>query len=356
VHRITLIEGDGIGPEVVGAAALALEATGVSLEWDRREAGAATAERHGMPLPEETLASIAEHGVALKGPTATPAGSGFRSANLALRERLDLHTGIRPCRSLPGAPTRFPETDLVLVRMNHEDLYAGIELPAGGEGSERVREAIAAAGGPTPGADAGLSIKPLTAAAARRTARTAFAHARSAGRRRVTCVHKATVMRATDGVFLEAAREVAAEHPDLRFDDRLVDTMCHDLVVRPGEADVLLAPVLYGDLLSDLGAGLAGGLGLAPGASLGEDCAVFEAVHGTAPRRAGQDRANPLAMIRSGAMLLRHIGEAAAALRLEAAVAAVVAEGSTLTDDMRPRGRPAGTAAVAAAVVAALGR
>ena len=356
MHRITLIEGDGIGPEVVGAAALALEATGVALEWDRREAGAAAAERHGTPLPEETIASIAERGVALKGPTATPAGSGFRSANLALRERLDLHTGIRPCRALPGAPTRFPETDLVLVRMNHEDLYAGIELPAGGEGNERVREAVAAAGGPTLGADAGLSIKPLTASAARRTARMAFAHARSAGRRRVTAVHKATVMRATDGAFLAAARGVADEQPaeDLVVDDRLVDTVCHDLAARPGRCDVLLTSMLYGDLLADLCAGLSGGLGLAPGVNVGPSCAVFEAVHGTVAHEAGRDRANPMALILSGAMLLRHVGEATAAGRLERAVAAVLADGRTVTYDLARECDPAGTTAVTDAVMAAL--
>jgi isocitrate dehydrogenase (NAD+) len=356
-HRVVVVPGDGIGPEVVAAAVRALEATGVAFEWDFREAGAAQAEQSGSPLPPGVVESIAACGVALKGPTATPAGGGFRSVNLLLREQLGLHASIRPCRAYPGAPTRFPGTDLVVIRMNQEDLYAGIEF-ARGSASAGVRAAIAAAGGPALGDDAGISIKPLSAEAVRTVARLAFEHATASGRSRVTAVHKATVMRATDGLFLEAVRAVARDYPGVALDDRLVDSLCHDLVVRPEGYDVLLMPVLYGDIVSDLAAGLVGGLGLAPSANVGERCAVFEAVHGTAPRRAGQGRANPMALMLCGVMLLRHLGEREAGDRLEAAIAAVLREGRVVTYDLKPDRNPAGAARtdeVAKAVAARLG-
>jgi isocitrate dehydrogenase (NAD+) len=355
-HHVVVIPGDGIGPEVVAAAQRALEATGVAFEWDVRHAGAEEAGRSGHALPPGLIEAVASCGVALKGPTATPAGAGFRSVNLELRERLGLHAAIRPCRAFPGVPSPFPGVDVVVVRMNDEDLYAGIEFARGRPG-EGVRAAIAAAGGPALGDETGLSIKPLTAAAAGRAARVAFEHAAERGRGRVTAVHKATVMRATDGLFLEAARAVAGEFPDVELDERLVDTVCHDLVVRPRDYDVLLAPVVYGDIVSDLCAGLVGGLGMAPSANVGDGCAVFEAVHGSAPRHAALGRANPMAMMLSAAMLLRHLGEAEAADRLEASIAAVVREGTVVTYDLRPgRGTDgaASTAQVADAVVEGL--
>jgi len=357
-HRVTLIPGDGVGPEVVGAARRALEATGVDFRWDVREAGAATVARGDEPLPAAVVASMRECGVALKGPLATKASGEHRSANLALREQLALHTNVRPCRAYPGAPSWRGDFDVVVARMTGEDLYAGPEYPAGGADTEVLRRAIAQTRGDAPPPDAGVAIKALSHSAARRTSRAALAYARANGRARVTVVHKATVMPRTDGLFLTAAREVAAaEFPELELEERLVDTVCHDLVTRPERCDMLLAPVLYGDLLSDLCAGLAGGLGLAPGVILGDGCAVFEAAHGTAPRLAGRDRANPMAAMLCGVLLLRHLGEGEAAQRLEEAVAAVVAAGRSVTYDLRPdREEPgaAGTREAADAVVAAL--
>lgn len=357
-HRVTLIPGDGIGPEVVDAARRALEATGVAFEWDVHEAGAAAVARGEASLPAAVVGSVRECGVALKGPLTTRAGGRHRSANLALREQLGLHTNIRPCRAYPGAPSSRPGFDVVVARMTREDLYAGPEYAAGGADTEILRRAIAQTRGHAPPADAGVTIKTLSRGAVQQAARAAMAYARATGRLRVTVVHKATVMPGTDGLFLATARDVAAaEFPDLEIDERLVDTVCHDLVTRPERCDVLFAPVVYGDVLSDLCAGLAGGLGLAPGASLGNGCAVFEAVHGSAPRLAGRDRANPMATILCGVLLLRHLGEDKAARRLESAVAAVAAAGRTVTYDLRPdhdEVGAAGTREAADAVVAAL--
>jgi isocitrate dehydrogenase (NAD+) len=357
-HSVTLVPGDGIGPEVTAAARQVLEATGVQFDWDVQHAGARALEAGGAALPPALVESVRARGLALKGPVATPVGSGFRSVNVALRDALELYVGVRPCRSLAGAPTRFPTVDVVVIRMTGEDLYAGIEFVAGEPGTGQLLELIAERDGSRLADDVGISVKPLARSSALRVAHAAFRYARSEGRATVTAVHKATVMRATDGVFLDAAREAAGEFPDVRFDERLVDATCHDLVVRPESFDVLLAPVMYGDLLADLCAGLIGGLGLAPGASYGDGCAVFEPVHGTAMRLAGTNTANPMATILSGAMLLRHVGEAEAAKRVEAAVGAVVEDGSTLTYDLRPgrqRDGAATTQAVAGAVVAALG-
>jgi isocitrate dehydrogenase (NAD+) len=344
-HRVTLIPGDGIGPEVSEAARRALEATGVAFEWDIQDLGAESYAREGPALLERAVDSIRERGVAIKGPTSTPSGSGFRSINIALRNALDLYTGIRPCKAYPGVRTPFAGTDLVVVRMNHEDLYAGIEYRRDEEAAEQLRALVRETRGVELSPDTGISLKPLSAHASARVARRAFEYAREHGRARVTAVHKATVMRYTDGLFLEACRDVAAGYPDIEFDDRLVDNVCHQLVSHPAECDVLLLPIMYGDIVSDVGAGLVGGLGMAPGANVGDEAAVFEAVHGSAPRQAGRDRANPFALMLSGVMLLRHVGERDAADRLEAAIAAVVREGRSVTYDLMPTRDDPGAAA-----------
>ena len=353
---MTLIGGDGIGPELCDAARRALEATGVPFDWDVQEMGAESYAREGPPLLERTIASVRERGLALKGPTSTPKGKGFRSLNIALRKELDLYAGIRPCRHYQGVPTPFPGSDVVVIRMNQEDLYEGIEYRHDEDAAQELRRFVRDTRGIELSPQAGISLKPLSGPASARVARRAFEYARAHGRRKVTAVHKATVMRYTDGVFLDACREVSNGYPDVEFDDRLVDNVCHQLVSHPEDCDVLLAPIMYGDILSDVAAGLVGGLGMAPGANVGDDAAVFEAVHGSAPKHAGHDRANPFALMLSGAMLLRHVGEEGAAGRLEAAIAAVIAEG-TVTYDLKPsRDDPtaARTSQVAEAVIAML--
>jgi isocitrate dehydrogenase (NAD+) len=355
-QRVTLICGDGIGPEVSEAARRVLDTTGVLLEWEVIDLGAEAYAREGKPLLDAAIAAIRTSTVALKGPTSTPAAKGFRSINLALRNELDLYAGIRPCKHFAGVRTPFPETDVVVVRMNLEDLYAGIEYAHDSEEGAQLREFVRKTRGIELSPATAISLKPLSGPASERVARRAFDYARANGRRKVTAVHKATVMRETDGVFLEACRAVAGEYPDVDFDDRLVDSVCHQLVSHPADCDVLLSPVMYGDILSDVCAGLVGGLGLAPGANVGDDAAVFEAVHGSAPRRAGQNSANPFALMLSGVMLLRHIGADDAAARVERAIEAVIAEG-TVTYDLKPsRDDPtaATTSAVADAVIAKL--
>jgi isocitrate dehydrogenase (NAD+) len=354
-HEVTLIPGDGVGPETTAAARRCLDATGVEIDWDVQEAGLAAVESDGDPLPERVIASIKRHRLALKGPLSTPA-KGYRSANLALRQRLELYAGIRPCKALAGVPTAFPRTDIVVVRMITEDLYAGIEYERGRTETDRLRALIAETEGTRLPNDAGISIKPISVSNAGRVVRKAFEYAESEGRSKVTAVHKATVMRHTDGLFVEVARKIAAGHNGISFEERLVDTVCHDLVARPGRYDVLVLPMLYGDIISDLGAGLIGGLGMAPGVNLGDEYALFEAAHGSAPRHAGHNRANPLALILSGTMLLRHLGEIDAAERLDAAVATVVREARTVTYDLLPVGErsAAATSEVADAVIDAL--
>jgi isocitrate dehydrogenase (NAD+) len=340
---VTLIPGDGIGPEVTEAAQRAIDATGVDVEWDRQDAGYGTWEREGDPLPERVIESIRRTRVALKGPTKT-AVDGFRPITVRLRSEFDLYAGIRPCRTFPGVPSRHPETDIVIIRMTAEDLYAGVEYGRDEGATADLRDFIARTQGTELPGDSGITIKWLSSSASRRLVERAFAYASEHGRRRVTAVHKATVMRHSDGLFLEAAREVAASHPEIDFDDRLVDSLCCELAIRPGALDVLAMPVSYGDLVSDLGAGLVGGLGMAPGANVGDDCAVFEAVHGTAPKHAGRNRANPFALMLSGVMMLRHVGEPDAAERLERAIAEVVREGKTVTYDLTPTRDPLGAA------------
>jgi isocitrate dehydrogenase (NAD+) len=327
-HRVTLIPGDGIGPELADAAVTVLEATGVGLEWDLQEAGEAQLAEYGTPLPEHVLESIRSNRVALKGPITTPVGEGFRSVNVALRQALGLYANLRPAQTIVGIPSRYSGVDLVIVRENTEDLYAGIE--------HRV------------GPDAAESIKIITRAASERIARFAFEYALANGRQKVTAVHKANIMKLTDGLFLESCRTVAEEYSGrVEFEDRIVDNMCMQLVQKPELYDVLVLPNLYGDIVSDLAAGLVGGLGVAPGANIGPEAAVFEPVHGSAPKYAGQDVANPTALILSGALMLRHLGEIEAAERVESGLRAVIAEGATVPRDL---GGQAGTKAFAAAV------
>lgn len=356
-HRVTLIPGDGVGPEVTEAARRAIDATRVEIEWDRQDAGFETWEREGTPLPDRVIESIRVRRVALKGPTKTPVG-GFRPINMPLRAEFDLYAGIRPCKAYAGVPTRFPETDIVIVRMTHEDLYAGIEYGREDPRTAELREFIARTDGTRLPADSAITIKSLSSTECRRLMRRAFAYAAEHGRRKVTAVHKANVMKESDGVFLEAAREVAAKHPETEFDDRRVDSLCCELAIRPADFDVLAMPLFYGDFVSDLGAGLVGGLGMAPGVNLGDDCAIFEAVHGTAPRHAGANRVNPLALMLSGVMMLRHLGEPDAGDRLEGAITEVVREGRAVTYDLKPardHDNASGTSEVADAVIAKLG-
>ena len=346
-HRVTLIPGDGTGPELTEATRRVLEATGVDLEWDVRQAGVDVMEEAGTPLPEETLESVRRNGVALKGPITTPIGTGFRSVNVALRHELGLFACLRPCKTYPGVRTRYENVDVVIVRENTEDLYAGIEFESG---TAEAVQAIEALNGLQPkqiALDAGLSIKPITAEASERIIRFAFEHARANHRREVAGVTKANIMKFTDGLFLEIFRRVAPEYPEIASREVLVDALCMQLVQRPEEFDVLVLPNLYGDIVSDLTAGLVGGLGVAPGANIGDRAAVFEPVHGSAPKYAGQNKANPTALILSGALMLRHLGETEAAGRVESAVRDVIAEGTTVTYDL---GGSTGTREFGAAV------
>ncbi len=354
-YSVTFIPGDGTGPEIAEAVRRVLEATGVEFEWDWQEAGLEAYEREGTPLPERVIDSVKERGIAIKGPVTTPVGAGFRSINVALRKKLDLYACLRPCKAFEGVRTRFPETDLVIVRENHEDLYAGIEYELGDERTQKLREFVRDSEGTELREDVGVSLKPISVYGTKRIVRHAFNYARAYGRSKVTLGHKANIMKYTDGLFLRTGREVAEqEHPDIAFEDRIIDNLCNQLVTRPEEYDVVVLPNLYGDIVSDLGAGLIGGLGLAPGANVGEDCAVFEAVHGSAPKYKGQNRVNPMALMLSGVMMLRHIGEREAAHRLESAIAQVISEGRSVTYDMKPsRDDPSavGTSEVADAVI-----
>jgi isocitrate dehydrogenase (NAD+) len=359
--RVTLIPGDGVGPEVTEAAQRVLDATGVAIEWDVRAMGAGAFADVGAPLPPDTLAAIRSARVALKGPIETPAASGLRSANLALRQELDLFANVRPCHLYPGVPSRYDEVDLVVVRENTEGMYTGLELEHDTPEVEALISFIAATKGLTVRPDSGISVKEISAPASERIVRFAFTWAKEHGRTRVTASHKANIMKFSDGLFLEVAREVAEDFPDIAFDDRIIDALCMQLIQAPERFDVLVLPNMYGDLVAELGAGLIGGTGVAPGAHFGgaggRELAVFEATHGTATRLAGTNRADPVGVILSGAMLLRHIGEQEAGDRVEAATAAVLADGALVTFDLREPDddRPAaGTYGVADAIVARL--
>lgn len=359
IHRVTLIPGDGVGPEVTEATRTVLEATGVKFQWDIMQAGEEAVASCGTPLPHEVLSSIKKNRVALKGPITTPVGTGFRSVNVALRKELGLYACLRPCKSFPGAPVVYPDVDLVIVRENMEDLYAGIEFEKGTPALVEIASAVERLTGQRISPDSGLSLKPISEAGSRRIVQFAFEYARRNHRTRVTAVHKANIMKFSDGLFLRVAREVAADYPDIEFEDRIVDNMAMQLVRRPTQFDVLVTPNLYGDILSDLGAGLIGGLGLAPGANLSDEYAIFEATHGSAPKYKGLNKVNPMAMMLSGVMMLAHLGENEAATRLEEAIARVIGKGETLTYDLIPPGRghkAATTSEVAEAVVKELSK
>ncbi len=336
-HTVTLIPGDGIGPELTTAMRRVVEATGVDIAWEIAEAGADVVEKFGTPLPEHVLESVRRNKVAIKGPITTPVGTGFRSVNVALRRELDLYACLRPSFSIAGSGARYDDIDLVIVRENTEDLYAGIEFAEGDPATMELIEWVAARGAGTIRPDSGISLKPISIQGTRRIVKYAFDYAIANGRKKVTAVHKANILKMSDGLFLKVAREVAAEYAGsgIQFEDYIVDATCMQLVLHPEWWDVLVLPNLYGDIVSDLCAGLIGGLGIAMGANIGADCAVFEPVHGSAPKYAGKDMANPTAEILSATLMLRHLGEAEAAERVLAAVREVIGEGTSVTYDIR---------------------
>jgi len=340
-YHVTLIPGDGIGFEVSAATQRVLDATGIGFAWDRQDAGTEALAKHGELLPAATLESVRRNGIGLKGPITTPIGSGFRSVNVGLRQELELYANIRPGRTMQGVQSTFDDIDLVIVRENMEDTYAGVEFDTGTPEASEVIAAINAHARRPIAADAAITIKMITPEGSRRIVEFAFQYAEQNGRKKVTAVHKANIMKFTDGLFLRIAQQVAANHPNIEFNDRIVDNMCMQLMQKPGDYDVLVMPNLYGDIVSDLVAGMVGGLGVAPGGNIGKDAAVFEPIHGSAPSHAGKNEANPTAMILSGALMLRHLGERAAAEAVEAAVQAVIAEGSSVTYDLRADRDPA---------------
>ena len=348
-YKVTLIPGDGTGPELADAARMVIDATGVKIDWEIAEAGSDVMSKYGTPLPESTLNSIRKNKVALKGPITTPIGTGFRSVNVAIRKELDLYCCLRPCRTYPGVKSRYEDIDLVIVRENTEDLYAGVEFPAGSPEAEEIiklsKNKIRK--------DSAISIKPISKFGSERIVRFAFDYAVKHDRKKVTAVTKANIMKFTDGLFFETAREVAKKYEGkVEYEERLIDNMCMQLVQKPHLYDVICLPNLYGDILSDLCAGLVGGLGVAPGANFGNDMAVFEAVHGSAPKYTGQNKVNPTALILSGKLMLDHLGETKAAKKLDDAVAKVIRDGENVTYDL---GGAAGTKEMAQAIIAAMG-
>lgn len=334
-YKITLIPGDGVGPEIAEASKIAIESTGVKIEWDIQSAGVDVMEKEGTPLPQRVIDSIRKNKIALKSPITTPVGGGFRSVNVALRKELDLYACVRPCKSYEGVRSRYKNIDLVIVRENTEDLYAGIEFQKDTAEAKQVLEMCANLSGKKIRPDSGVSIKPISVSGSERIVKYAFEYARKYNRKKVTAVHKANIMKFSDGLFLEVARNVAKQYNDIQFEDRIVDNMCMQLVQKPEDYDVLVLPNLYGDIVSDLCAGLIGGLGVAPGANIGEGGMLFEATHGSAPKYKGLNKVNPTAVILSGMLMLRYIGETVAADKLEKAVAAVIKEGKDVTYDMK---------------------
>ncbi len=354
VYIITLIPGDGIGPDVTTAARRVLEATGLKFEWEIAEAGAGVMAKYGTPLPDSVIASIKKNKIALKGPVTTPIGVGFRSVNVALRKSLDLYACLRPCKTYAGVPSPYQNVNIVVVRENTEDLYAGIEYEKGTTDAAKLTKVIAETRGQVR-EDSGISLKIISEFGSRRIVKYAFEYARANGRQKVTAVHKANIMKFSDGLFLSVAMEVAKGYPEIEFNDIIIDNLCMQLVRNPQQFDILVLPNLYGDIISDLCAGLVGGLGVAPGANIGEGLAVFEPTHGSAPKYAGLNKVNPMAAMLSGVLMLKYLNENAAAGRLEKAIAAVIAEGRNVTYDMKSdKSGGVGTSQVADAVIAKL--
>ena len=353
-HKVTMIPGDGVGPELSEATMRVLDATGVGFEWEIVQAGENVMEKEGTPLPDSVLESIRRNKVAIKGPITTPVGRGFRSVNVALRKELDLYALFRPCKSYEGVRSRYANIDILMVRENTEDAYMGVEFQEGQPVTHEVIDFLNEKSGKPIRQDSGITIKPISVFGSRRVVKSAFEYARTNGRKKLTAVHKANIMKHTDGLFLHVAQDVAREYPEIEFEDRIVDNMCMQLVQKPELYDMLVLPNLYGDIVSDLGAGLIGGLGLAPGANIGEEIALFEATHGSAPKYAGQNKMNPMAMLLSGVMMLNHLGEKDASKRLEAAIADLIREGKDVTYDMKPDRNDAtavGTSQVADAII-----
>ncbi|MDI6817598.1 MAG: isocitrate/isopropylmalate dehydrogenase family protein [Actinomycetota bacterium] len=347
-YTITMIPGDGIGPEISEAMRRVVDSTGVQIDWEIQEAGADVMDKYGTPLPDQVIESVQRNKVAIKGPITTPVGTGFRSVNVALRKALDLYANLRPAYSLKGVKSRYEDIDLVIVRENTEDLYAGIEFEQGSDEAIELIEFIKERGGKFRFEDAGISIKPISVSGSERIVRFAYEYARREGRKKVTAIHKANIMKHSDGLFLRVANEVGEEYPDIETEDRIVDNMCMQLVQKPELYDVLACPNLYGDILSDLCSGLIGGLGMAPGANIGEEHAVFEPVHGSAPKYAGLNKVNPTALILTSVLMLKHLGEREAADKVFNATRDVIAEGKNVTYDL---GGSAGTSGMADAII-----
>lgn len=356
-YQVTLIPGDGIGPEVSDATRRVLDATGISFDWDVQQAGSDAMAETGELLPQATIDSVRRNGIGIKGPITTPIGSGFRSVNVGLRQELELYANLRPGRTMKGVQSTFDDIDLVIVRENLEDLYAGVEFDTGTTEAAEVIEAVNARSKKQIASDAAISIKMITPEGSRRIVEFAFEYARKNGRKLVTAVHKANIMKYSDGLFLHVAQDVAKKYPDIEFNDRIVDNMCMQLMQKPELYDVLVMPNLYGDIVSDIVAGMVGGLGVAPGGNIGKDAAVFEPIHGSAPSHAGKNEANPVAMLLSGALMLRHLGEIDTAKRVEGAVESVISKGDKVTYDLREDRDPskaASTTEMADAIIAAL--
>jgi isocitrate dehydrogenase (NAD+) len=336
MHKITLIPGDGIGPEISEATKRVIDATEVQIDWDIQDAGVDVYEKEGSPLPDRVIESIKKNGVAIKGPVTTPVGTGFRSVNVTLRQTLDLYACVRPCKSYKGTRTMYDNIDIVIVRENTEDLYAGIEFKKGEDDTLELIDFVAKKTSREISRNSGISIKPISVEGTERIVRYAFEYARDNSRKKVTAVHKANIMKHTDGLFLEVARDVSKSYTDIEFEDRIVDNMCMQLVQKPELYDVLVLPNMYGDIVSDLCAGLIGGLGMAPGANIGEKGALFEPTHGSAPKYKGLNKVNPFAMMLSGVLMLNHIGEREAGDRLNKVISDIIEEGKDVTYDMKP--------------------
>lgn len=358
-HTVTLLPGDGIGPEVTDAMRLCVEATGVNINWDVHQVGEFAMKAQGTPMPESVIEAIRRNKVAIKGPITTPVGTGFRSVNVLLRQALDLYACVRPAKYYPGTKSVSDDIDIVIFRENTEDLYAGIEFEQGSEQAKDIIQKINQLQDKSISDDAGISIKPITKKGTERIVRAAFEYALKNNRQKVTIVHKANIMKYTDGLFLKQGLEVAKEYEGkIRIKDCIVDNLCMQLIQRPEHFDVLVLPNLYGDIVSDLCAGLVGGLGIAPGANIGDVAAVFEPVHGSAPKIAGQNEGNPTATILSSVLMLRHLGEGSAADRLESAVIQVLQEGVLVTADLKPENaqEAVGTREMAAAIAQCVAR